>query len=89
MSKTITVEELAANLEEHLAEAQAGESLTITKEGQSIARIEPAVKILNKGVRYPFRGIDFGPRPENLKTDGAQMIIDERDYERNEKKWRP
>ena len=89
MSKTITVEELAANLKEHLAEAQEGETLTITQEGRAIVRIEPALKIVNKGKRFPFRDFDPGPRPKNLTTDPAQIIIDEREYERNEKKWRP
>ena len=89
MSKTITVEELAANLSEHLAEVQQGETFTITKDGRPVATMEPALKIVNKGKRFPFRDFDPGPRPKNLKTDPAQIVIDERDYERNEKKWRP
>jgi len=89
MSKTITVEELAANLKEHLAEAHEGETLTITQEGRPIVRIEPALKIVNKGKQFPFRDFDPGPRPKNLRTDPAQIVIDEREYERNEKKWRP
>lgn len=89
MSKTITVEELAANVRKHIAEVEGGETLTITQEGRAIATIGPAVRIVNKGKPFPFRDFDPGPRPKNLKTDPAQIVIDERDYERNEKKWRP
>jgi len=92
MSKRITVEELAANLREHLAEVEAGESLTIVDEGQEIVRLAP-VPYIESLIRPPkspgrFQDVAIGPRPKNLRTDPAQIIIDERDYERSEKRWR-
>ena len=83
MSKTITVEELAANLKEHLAEVREGETLTVTEEGREVATIQP--KIVHRGVRYPFRNLKL-TRLDNLDIDGAQLIIDERDHERSGKK---
>lgn len=57
----------------------------IDEEGKIMLTIEPQ-EIPPNVVEYPFRDIDFGPRPKNLKTDPAQMIVDERDYERSGKK---
>jgi hypothetical protein len=39
------------------------------------------------GVRYPFRGFDFGQRPAGLKSDPAAVIIDGRERERSGKKY--
>lgn len=89
MSKRITVEELAANLREHLAEVEAGEWLIVVEDEREIAVFKPPLTIRDPGIRYPFRGIDFGERPKNLKTDPAEIIIEEREHERTEKKWRP
>jgi antitoxin (DNA-binding transcriptional repressor) of toxin-antitoxin stability system len=92
MSKRITVEELAANLREHLEEVRAGETLAIVEEEQEIARLAPVpyVESLIRPPKLPgrFQDVPIGPRPKNLRTDPAQIIIDERDYERSEKRWR-
>lgn len=72
MSKQVTVKELRENLDELLAEVErSGQSLTVVRDGK----------------RYPFRGFDFGPRPKNLKTDPAALIIEERERERSGKKY--
>jgi hypothetical protein len=52
---------------------------------QEIQGVEP--KIVQRGVRFPFRGFDFGSRPKNLKTDPAALIIEERERERSGKKY--
>ena len=88
MSKRITVEELAANLKEHLAEVVAGESLTIVEEGQEIARLAPPV-IVRRGIRYPFRDFNPGPRPKGLKSDPVEMLIEERERDRSGKRFEP
>lgn len=82
MSKTITVEELAANLKEHLAEVQQGETFTITQDGRPVATMEPALKIVNKGKRFPFRDFDPGPRPKGLKSDPVELLIEDRRRDR-------
>jgi hypothetical protein len=87
MSKQVTVEELAAHLREHIAEVQRGETIDITEDGRTIAIIRPAMVIAQRGVPYPFRDFDFGPRPEGLKIDAADLIIEEREYERSGKKY--
>jgi len=46
------------------------------KDGESIAHV--ARPVATAGVPYPFRNFDFGSRPKNLKTEGAEIIIAER-----------
>jgi len=89
MSKTITVEELAANLKEHLAEVRDGETLTITDEGRTIAFMEPPRHLEQRGVRYPFRNFDPGPRPEGLKSDPVELLIEDRQRDRSGIKFKP
>lgn len=83
MSKQVTVEELREKLDEVLAEVEAGESIAITRDGKQVMSIQPAIV----KARYPFRDFDFGPRPKNLKTDPASIIIEERERERSGKKY--
>ena len=78
MSKQVTVKELRENLDELLAEVEAGETLTVVKEG---------LTIVQRGVRFPFRGFDPGPRPKNLTVDPVEMLIEEREWERSNKKY--
>lgn len=79
--KELTVDEVREKPDELIAALERGESVTITREGKEIATAEPA--IVQKGVRFPFRDFDFGPRPKNLRSDPAQLIIDERERERS------
>jgi antitoxin (DNA-binding transcriptional repressor) of toxin-antitoxin stability system len=85
MSKTVTLADLAADLPAHVHEVKGGETLTIVENGQAIATITPTIAV--HGVRYPFRGFDFGPRPAGLKSDPAAVIIDDRERERSGKKY--
>jgi hypothetical protein len=86
MSKEVTVEELREKLDELLAAVESGESVTITKDGQSIAEFTKTDG--TGGVPYPFRDFDFGSRPKNLKIDGAEVIIAERERERSGLKYK-
>jgi antitoxin (DNA-binding transcriptional repressor) of toxin-antitoxin stability system len=83
MSRQVTVEELREKLDELLAAVEAGESVAIVRDGKQVMSIQPSVV----KARYPFRGFDFGPRPENLKTDAAELLIEERERERSGKKY--
>ena len=75
--KKITVEELAADLKGHLAEVIDGETLTVTQEGREVATISPSTE--QRGVPYPFRNFDPGPRPKNLKSDPVELLREDRD----------
>jgi len=86
MSKQVTVEELREKLDEVLAEVEAGQSVTIVKDGQAVAQFARTGG--TSGVEYPFRNFDFGSRPKNLKTDGAEIIIAERERERSGLKYK-
>jgi len=83
MSKQVTVDELREKLDELIAEVESGESLTILRDGKEVMSLQPMIV----KARYPFRGFDFGPRPKNLKTDPAALIIEERERERSGKKY--
>ena len=85
MSKKVTLEDLAADLPAHVHEVKGGETLTIVENGHEIATITPTIEA--HGVRYPFRGFDFGQRPAGLKSDPADIIIDDRERERSGKKY--
>ena len=74
MSREVTVEELRENLEQIIAEVEAGESVTIVKErGRS--------GIAQEGKMYPFRDFDPGPRPKNLRSDPVDLLREDRDDE--------
>jgi antitoxin (DNA-binding transcriptional repressor) of toxin-antitoxin stability system len=88
MSKTVTVEELREKPNELIEALEKGETVTLTREGKEFATISPTLQSGYRGVPYPFRDFDFGPRPKNLRTDPAQLIVEERERERSEKKWR-
>lgn len=82
MSKQVTVKELRENLDELLAEVEAGETLTVVKDGRT-----DGLRLVQRGVRFPFRGFDPGPRPKNLTVDPVEMLIEEREWERSNKKY--
>jgi len=87
MSREVTVEELREKLDEIIADVQQGETLTVVADGKAIVTMQPTVAP-RRGVPYPFRDFDWGPRPENLKTDPAALIIEERERERSGEKYR-
>lgn len=85
MTKRVTVEELR----EHLDDLRNGEPLTLTDNGEDIARIEPSLPL--RIVRHDpaLRLQDFKPglRPPRLDFDAVQWLIDERERERSGKKY--
>ena len=81
MSKQVTVKELRENLDELLAEVESGETLTVVKDRTN------GLRLVQRGVRFPFRGFDPGPRPKNLTVDPVEMLIEEREWERSNKKY--
>ena len=85
MSKQVTVEELRENLDDLLAEVEGGESVTILRDGRRIGMIGPTV--VQRGTRFPFRDFDPGPRPKNLTVDPVALLIEEREWERSNKKY--
>lgn len=85
MSKELTVEELRERPDELIEALDQGESVTITREGKHIATARPW--IVQRGKPFPFRDFDFGPKPKNLTTDPAELIIEERERERSGKKY--
>ena len=89
MSKELTVEELRQNLDEVLAEVESGSRVTVVRDGKVIATFSPVGRptIVQRGKPYPLRDFDWGPRPKNLKTDPAELIIEERERERSGKKY--
>lgn len=87
MNKTVTVEELRERPDALIEAIEEGEPVTIMREGKPLATFTPTARGY-RGVPYPFRDFDFGPRPKNLTSDPAQLIIEERERERSGKKWR-
>lgn len=80
MSKEITVEELIANITQHLDDVKNGETLTVVdQDGNQVATITPHET--QQRTKYPFRDLDFGP-PVNLPFDVTDLIREDRDYER-------
>jgi antitoxin (DNA-binding transcriptional repressor) of toxin-antitoxin stability system len=86
MSKVVTVEELVAHIDEHLADVERGETLTVVRDGSTVAEIHaPEAPI--RAVHVPRPGVrlgDFwptGPRPKGLVTDALTLVNEDRDGE--------
>jgi hypothetical protein len=74
MSREVTVEELRENLEQIIAEVEAGESVTIVKEpGQ--------LRLSQEGKRFPFRDIVISPLKRPITIDVVDLIREDRDDE--------
>ena len=80
MSREITVEELIANIAQHIDEVKNGETLTIVQDGAPIATMTP--RVVQKGVKYPFRDLQFAPLEKPLPIDPTDLIREDRDYEK-------
>lgn len=85
MSKVITVDELRAHLDQHLAEVERGETLTLTEGGHSVATIAPPEGAIRYAHIPPVgsRLSDFKsrPRPKGLVTDALDLVNEDRDSE--------
>lgn len=86
MSKVVTVEELVAHIDEHLADVQRGGTVRVVQEGSTVAEI----RLPDDGIRpvqVPKPGVrlgDFrptGPRPRGLVTDALDLVNEDRDGE--------
>lgn len=86
--KSVTIEELKKRLDDVIAEVETGESLSITRGGKTILLMTPGLRIIPARDPGRIQDVKISPRPKSLRTDPAQMIIDERDEERSDKKWR-
>lgn len=86
MSKELSVEALRERPDELIDAIEKGEPVTLTREGRTIGTYSPSPA--QRGVKYPFRDIYISPLEKPLDIDPAQIIIDERDRERSEEKWR-
>ena len=91
MSKRVTVEELRNRLDDHVAQLEQGETLTLLKDGQEIADIQPrprrALKIERHDPALRLQDFKPGPRPKRLDFDAVDWLIDERERERSGKKY--
>jgi antitoxin (DNA-binding transcriptional repressor) of toxin-antitoxin stability system len=86
VTKSVTVAELGEHLQEYFAEVQHGTTIDVVIDGSTIARISPAVYYPKS--RKRLADIDPGPRPPNLKTDPAEIIIEERERRRSGDKYK-
>ncbi len=75
--KSVTVKELGEHLQEYFSEVRKGMRIEVVADDEIVATIIP-----------PLRFFDPGPRPKNLKTDPAEMIIAERERERSGEKYK-
>jgi antitoxin (DNA-binding transcriptional repressor) of toxin-antitoxin stability system len=85
MINTVTVEELRENLDQVLSDVEAGVSITIVRDGHPVGTLGPT--IVQRGMRYPFRGLDPGKGSKDLADEAVSLLIEERDYERSGKKY--
>ena len=85
MTKQVTVEELRENLDYVLAQVEAGQSITIVREGESIGTLGPT--IVQRGMRFPFRDLELSGGSKELADEAVRLLIEERDYERSGKKY--
>ena len=79
MSKEITVEELIANIAAYVAEVKSGQTLTVVDGGETVFTVTP--RIVQRGMRYPFRDLKISPGPGKLSVDSTQLIREDRDSE--------
>jgi len=82
--KSVTVDELREKLDEVIAELKPGESVTVTRDGTEIARIDGPPQ---RGVPYPFRDLQITPIGKHLADEAVRILIEDRDEERLNKKY--
>ena len=90
MSKVVTVEELVANIDEHLAEVERGQTLTLTRDGQSVASLQPTdepLTIIRHDPSLRLRDFKPGPPFQGIDRHESDWLIEERERERSGKKY--
>ena len=88
VTKTVSVEELGEHLQEYFAEVRKGTRLEVVEDGGLVATILPPLNVDDPGPGKRFGDFEPGPRPKNLRTDPAEMIIAERERERSGEKYK-
>jgi antitoxin (DNA-binding transcriptional repressor) of toxin-antitoxin stability system len=85
MVRQVALEDLQEHLEEYVDAAANGTTIHVTKQGLTVANITPPTQERAALIEPTKRLHDFtpGPRPKNLTVDPAQILIDERERERN------
>jgi antitoxin (DNA-binding transcriptional repressor) of toxin-antitoxin stability system len=81
VNKTVTVEELAADVDKWIGEVKNRHTLVITQGGYEIATITPAN--FDRGVPYPFRNLRITPLSKPLTVDPVQLLIEDRERDRS------
>lgn len=76
MSREVTIEELRENLEQIIAEVEAGESVTIVPSSEATDDF-----IAQRGKRFPFRDLRFEPLNPPITVDVVKLIREDRDDE--------
>lgn len=76
--KTVTVDELVANIEDHLEAAKRGETLMVTKDGENVANIVPPegdeLEVIRHDPALRLQDFEPGPRPERLDPDSGETL---------------
>ena len=85
MIRKVTVEELREHLDDILADVEAGTSITILRGGRPVGTLGPT--IVQRGMRFPFRGLEPGTGSKELADEAVRLLIEEREYERSGKKY--
>lgn len=83
VTKSVTVEELAENLREYLAEVREGTTLEVLDNGNTPVNISPTI-IYPKSPKR-LADIKLGPCPPNLETDSLKILMEDRhgpDYDK-------
>lgn len=88
MTKQVTVEELATNLRDHIAEVNSGQTLVVVDGTETVARLAPPeLSVIAHDPSLRLQDFRPSPRPKRLDFDAVQWLIDERDRERSGKKY--
>lgn len=85
MIRTVTIEELREHLDDVLSDVELGNSITITRGGRSIGTLGPT--IVQRGMRYPFRGLELSGGSKEMADEAVRLLIEDRDYDRSGKKY--
>ena len=85
MIRHVALEELREHLEEYVDDAAGGTTIHVTRQGLTVATITPPAQERDDYIRPRQRLHDYtpGPRPKLLTVDPAQILIEERERERN------
>lgn len=85
MVRQVALEDLRENVDEYVDEAASGTTIHVTKQGLTVATIAPPAQDSDDYILPRERLQDYtpGPRPKLLTADPAQILIEERERERN------